>query len=71
MLLAGDIRWLRPYGLLPHPNVLAGFLVIGRLSTLTGVIGLLDHYPWTLIQFQTAWWGLLAVSLEQAPQPDA
>lgn len=25
---AGGIRWLRPYGLLPHPNILAGFLVI-------------------------------------------
>lgn len=35
-----------------------------------GTIGLLDHYPWTLIQFQAAWWGLLAVSLAPTPQPD-
>jgi O-antigen ligase len=26
------------------------------------VIGLLDHYPWTLLHFQAAWWGLLGVA---------
>jgi O-antigen ligase len=26
------------------------------------IIGLLDHYPWTLLQFQIAWWGLLAAA---------
>ncbi|MBZ0296976.1 MAG: hypothetical protein K8L99_30730, partial [Anaerolineae bacterium] len=30
---AEGVRWLRPYALLPHPNVLAGFLVIGVLAT--------------------------------------
>jgi len=25
----GRLRWLRPYGLLPHPNVFAGVIVIG------------------------------------------
>ncbi len=29
---ADGVRWLRPYGLLPHPNMLAGFLVIGLLA---------------------------------------
>jgi len=29
---ADGIRWLRPYGLLPHPNLLAGFLTIGLLA---------------------------------------
>lgn len=29
---ADGVRWLRPYGLLPHPNVLAGFLVVGLLA---------------------------------------
>lgn len=29
---AGDIRWLRPYGLLPHPNMLGGFLAVGLLG---------------------------------------
>lgn len=32
---ADGVRWLRPYGLLPHPNVLAGFLVIGLLACST------------------------------------
>lgn len=31
-LTAGDERWLRPYGLLPHPNVLAGWLAVGLLA---------------------------------------
>ncbi len=30
---AGDVRWLRPYGLLPHPNMLAGVLALGLLGT--------------------------------------
>lgn len=25
-------------------------------------IGLFDHYPWTILQFQLAWWGLLAAA---------
>lgn len=29
---ADGVRWLRPYGLLPHPNMLAGFLVIGIMA---------------------------------------
>jgi O-antigen ligase len=28
------------------------------------VIGLFDHYSWTLIQFQTAFWGLMAVAIQ-------
>ncbi len=35
--------------------LLAGFIALG-------IIGLLDHYPWTLIQFQALWWGLLAAA---------
>lgn len=35
---AGDVRWLRPYGLLPHPNILAGYLTIGLLSAATWII---------------------------------
>lgn len=31
---AGDMRWLRPYGLLPHPNMLAGFLAVVLLGAL-------------------------------------
>jgi len=32
VIQTGDIRWLRPYGLLPHPNILAGVLVVGLVS---------------------------------------
>ncbi len=30
---AEGMRWLRPYGLLPHPNILAGFLALTLLMT--------------------------------------
>ena len=32
---ADGVRWLRPYGLLPHPNILAGFLVMGVLAAMS------------------------------------
>lgn len=35
---AGDVRWLRPYGLLPHPNPLAGALAIGLLAAGTWIL---------------------------------
>ncbi len=44
---SGTVRWLRPYGLLPHPNILAGFLVVALLVALV----------WTLAQSR---WGGLA-----------
>jgi hypothetical protein len=39
------------------------------------VVGLLDHYPWTLLHFQTIWWGLLGAAAfpgnnNAAPQPE-
>jgi hypothetical protein len=27
--------------------------------------GLFDHYPWTMLHFQVAWWGCLAGALRQ------
>jgi O-antigen ligase len=41
---------------------------MGRGVLLTGfialaVVGLFDHYPWTILHFQAAWWGLLAVAM--------
>jgi hypothetical protein len=33
----------------------AGFVALA-------VIGLFDHYPWTMLHFQAAWWGLLALA---------
>lgn len=32
LLQAGGIRWLRPYGLLPNPNVLGAVLMVGLLA---------------------------------------
>lgn len=36
---AGEVRWLRPYGLTPHPNPYAGYLMVGVLCALGWVIG--------------------------------
>jgi O-antigen ligase len=32
VIQSGDLRWLRPYGLSSHPNVLGGFLAIATLA---------------------------------------
>jgi O-antigen ligase len=32
VVVAGDVRWLRAYGLMPHPNALGGFFVVGLLA---------------------------------------
>jgi O-antigen ligase len=32
VVVSGEIRWLRPYGLLPHPNIAAGMVLMGWLS---------------------------------------
>lgn len=37
-----------------------GALVSGVMAL--GVIGLFDHYPWTMLQMQVLWWGALMVS---------
>jgi O-antigen ligase len=44
-----------------------------RIALLAGVvafavIGLVDHYPWTIIQTQTLWLGLLAVGMSPEPE---
>jgi O-antigen ligase len=54
-------------------GVLAAFrhpqdeMTVHRYALLSGffalaVIGLFDHYPWTIVHFQVLWFGLLAVS---------
>jgi O-antigen ligase len=37
--------------------------LLGGFAALT-TIGLLDHYPWTILHFQVAWWGLLAAAIK-------
>lgn len=49
----------------PH-EALARTAFLGGVVALM-VIGLLDHYPWTLLQFQIAWWGLLALAGRPSP----
>lgn len=50
------------------PDASARVVLLGALIGLM-MIGLLDHYPWTLLQFQAAWWGLLAAAGKPADQP--
>lgn len=47
---SGDWRWLRPYGLLPHPNLYAGVLLCGLFAML----------PWLLSPHRIIRWGALA-----------
>lgn len=72
---AGDTRWLRPYGLLPHPNMLAGFLMIGLLAATTWVISkrsttwfagtmiALSGFFALLLTFSRAAWGGFTIGL--------
>lgn len=50
---------------LRNANTTNAVALIGGFLALT-TIGILDHYPYTLLQFQTAWWGLLAVAAKPA-----
>ncbi len=47
---------------------MATIALLGGFMALT-IIGLLDHYPWTILHFQAAWWGLLAAA--QSPIPES
>jgi hypothetical protein len=38
VIQSGDMRWLRPYGLLPHPNIYAGVITIGLLASAAWVL---------------------------------
>jgi O-antigen ligase len=60
VVVAGDVRWLRPYALLPHPNVLAGFFVIGLLALVAWITGDRRERRWlgTLL-FLAGFWALL------------
>ncbi len=57
---AEGARWLRPYGLLPHPNMLAGFFAIGLLATLTWMAARQRVLWWAgALIFTLGWWSLL------------
>jgi len=57
---SGAVRWLRPYGLLPHPNILAGILVIGLLACAVWITSARRWLRWlgTLV-FLGGLWALL------------
>jgi len=38
VIQSDDLRWLRPYGLLPHPNLLGGVIVIGLLASANWIV---------------------------------
>jgi O-antigen ligase len=72
---AGNLEYLRPYGLMPHPNMLAGVLVIGLLATASWI---LSEQRWQryvgavlfaiglyalLLTFSRAGWGALVVGV--------
>lgn len=50
-----------------NANRAISHIQVARIMLLAGVfafiiIGLIDHYPWTILHFQVAWWGSLALA---------
>lgn len=75
VIQSGDIRWLRPYGLLSHPNIFAGLLIFGlfsgggfvlsdnrRLQILGGVCFLVGLWVF-LLTFSRGAWGSFGLGL--------
>jgi O-antigen ligase len=75
VIQSGDIRWLRPYGLLSHPNIFAGLIVFGlfscgglilnenrRLQILGGVCFLAGLWVF-LLTFSRGAWGSFGLGL--------
>ena len=72
---AGDIQYLRPYGLMPHPNMLGGVLVVGLLAAAAWILSerRWQRYAGTLVfalglyalllTFSRTAWGALVVGL--------
>jgi hypothetical protein len=57
---AGGVRWLRPYSLMPHPNMAAGILAVGLLAALAWVVSA-RSLVWAvgMVIFLIGWWGFL------------
>jgi O-antigen ligase len=56
VIQAGDMRWLRPHGLLPHPNIWAGFIGAGLFAS---AYAYLRGWRWALLLVGFGWWLLL------------
>ena len=60
ILESGAIRWVRPYGLMPHPNLLAGTLLVGLFAAAALIVA---HKRWHrgagIAIFAFGWWALL------------
>lgn len=46
VIQSGDVRWLRPYGLASHPNIFAGYIVIGLLASSAWILGTDRRLRW-------------------------
>lgn len=54
--IEGGLRQFKRDGLPERAVMLATIIALG-------IIGLVDHYPYTMLQFQVVWWGLLAAAM--------
>lgn len=73
LLRAGDLVYLRPYALMPHPNIAAGILLVGTLAACAGLTSPQRMVRWLsapliaagvlaiLLIFSRAAWGGLAI----------
>jgi O-antigen ligase len=54
----GTLRQIKASGIDLAPRIALLAIVIALLA-----VGQLDHYPWTLLNFQVLWWGCLAAGM--------
>lgn len=59
VIQAGEWRWLRAYGLLPHPNNLGGVLAVGLLACAGWVMTAKRFYWLSVVVFGIGLWFLL------------
>ena len=55
----GDLRWLRPHGLLPHPNILAGFVMVALFGACAWAWQARRSLPLALVCMVFGLWVLL------------